>query len=548
MPCNKCESILVIGKNNEDEMWCPTCENVEILSFEESIKFCHNVVESYRQQYETRLQVIHRNNLLFPLICLRERSIRKVMQEMAISFRNLTAYSLILYDVLMGKCGATVDLGEPINSAPIIKGYTDYIEALKQFQFVRNGYGVILRIPKSRSRTYIDKETKAKENASPMFQEIDSSILAFWFCEEWKRIEKNYSKLDICSGSEAKIRSIPYRRERRLLELRERRMRKKSKNIKKRRERPSISENLGSAFQINLADPTNHMLDFDDIDLTEEVLNAFLHLAYYAENQMPRSVHQAPRRIEDLVVTKSYEEVCEYLEKQGFRAEFVLEQLVSSDYNTKKFPLIIEDGNKLYICPLTLRIMRLYLLDILKRDEIKELRDQQGLRFENEVCKKLEKIGIDFNDPLKKGEKMRNIQDGKKATLEIDMLGLYDSHLFVVECKSNWLNPLWYTQRYQEYRKRDLIEEAEKKMPKRIEWVSNSLQPRKNFNFYRRNPLTSKKNPERRDSLGYPLQNYRIHGIIVTLFEEPLQEHRGITILPIEGLGEIRNLFTITSS
>lgn len=543
MPCSTCGSILVVGKNNRDEMWCPTCENIEILSFQDSLKFCLEIADSYRQKYETLLQIIHKDNLLLPLLWLREKSVREVIQTMTISFQNLVGYSLILHDVLTGKCGATVNLGKSIDQVGrIIRNYFDYIEAFKQFQFTKDGYGVVLCMPKDMSRFYIGRETKTRKNALLMFRETDSSILAFWFTEKWSRIEKNFSKLGIYSESEAERRSSSRRRERKYHELRERRIKKKLKH--KRREFGSfISAALGSAFQINLADPGNHMLDFDDIKMSEEVVDALHHLAYYAENQLSRSTSQSPREIEDLVVTRFYDEIFEYLETYGFDAEFVLEQLVSSEYNTKMFPLIVEDVNGLHLCPLTLGVLRLYFSDILRKDELQEWRSRQGLRFEIEVCKKLEELGIDFSDPMKKREKMRNILDKKEATFEIDALGLYDSNLFVIECKSKWLNPLWYTQRYQEHRRLDLIEEVENKMPRRIEWVKNSLGPRKDFYFYRRDPLTGKNNPEKRCSLGYPLNDYTVHGVIVTLFEEPIQEYKDIIILPIERLDEIRNLF-----
>jgi hypothetical protein len=542
MPCEKCDSTLVVGKNNTDDVWCPACEDIEILSFEDSLKFCLDIVGSYRQKYETRLQIVHKDNLLLPLLCLREKSIREAMKTMTISFQDLVAYSLILHDVLTGKCGGTVNLGKSINLVSHIRrNYIDYIEALKQFQVIKDGYGVILCVPKDMSGLYIDKETETRKKASSMFRETDSSIYAFWFTEEWLRIEKNFSKLDIYSESEAKKRSVFRRREKKYLELKGRRVKKRLKNKRKEFRLPR-SADLGSAFQINLADPENHMLDFDDIELSERVVDALHHLAYYAERQLPRSTCQSPREIEDLVVTKSYDEIYEYLEESGFDAKFVLEQLVSSEYDTKKFPLIVEDVSGLHLCPLTLRVLRLYFSDILRKDELQEWRSRQGLRFEIEVCRKLEELGIDFNDPIKKGEKMRNILDKKKATLEIDLLGYHDSNLLVIECKSKWLNPLWYTQRYQENRKDDLIEEVEDKMPKRVEWVRNSLRPREDFHFYRRNPFTGKNKSERRNSLGYPSHDYKVHGIIVTLFEESIQEHGNIIILPIERLNEIRDL------
>lgn len=542
MLCEKCGSNLVVGKNNRDEMWCPTCESIKILSFEDSLKFCMQIADSYRQKYETLLQIVHRDNLLLPLLCLREMNVREVMKTMTISFRDLVAYSLMLYDVLTGKCGGTVNLGKSKSLVSrIFKNYINYIEALKQFQFVKDGYGVILRIPKDVGRSYFNEKTKTRKNAHLMFRENNSSTNAFWFTEDWPRIEKNFSRIDVYSKTEAKKRSIFHRRERKYLELKERRVKKKLKG-KKREFRSPISAVWGSAFQINLADPGNHMLDFSDIELSEEVVDALHHLAYFAENQLPRNTHQSPREIEDLVVKKPYDEIREYLETLGFNAEFVLEQLVSSEYNTKMFPLIVEDDHGLRLCPLTLRVLRLYLSDILRKDELQKLRSRHGLRFEIEVCRKLEELGIDFDDPSKRGEKMKNILDKRKATFEIDMLGIYDHHLFVIECKAKWLNPLWYTQRYQEYRKRDLIEEVENRMPGRMEWVRNSLKPRKDFHFYRRNPLTGENKSERRCSLGYPLHDYTVHGIIVTLFEEPIQEHENVKILPIERLNEIKDI------
>ncbi len=541
MACEKCGSILVMGKNNTDEKWCPSCENFEILPFEESVKFCFEIADSYRQRYDALFQVAHKDYLLLPLLCLREKSAREVMSTMTFSARDLVMYSLMLHDTLTGKCGGTVNLGKSIELVEdIILNYKNYLEALKQFQFTRDGYAMIVRIPRNMGQFYIDKGTRTKANAFLMFKETDSSILAFWFNEKWPRIEKNFSKLSIYSGVRKTVGS--HRLKRKFLELREKRVRKKSRD-RKGEFRSFISAAWGSAFQVNLADPENHMLDFCDVELSQEVVDVIHRLAYYAEKQLPSKTSQDPCTIEDLVVTKSYEEIGEYLRHFEYNVGFALEQLISSEHDAKMFPLIIEDQSGLRLCPVTLRLFRLYFSEILRKDELQELRVQQGLQFEIEVCRKLEKLGIDVSDPLKKKEKMMNIRDKRNPTFEIDILGSFNSHILVVECKSKWLNPLWYTQRFQEYRKRDLVEEAEKKMPKRIEWVRNGLKPGRDFHFYKINPLTGEKELEKRDSLGYSLHDAATHGIIVTLFDEPIDKHNSITILPIERLHEIRNLF-----
>ncbi|MGC1121162.1 MAG: hypothetical protein WBA22_08710 [Candidatus Methanofastidiosia archaeon] len=542
MACKKCGSILVMGKNNTDEMWCPSCENFEILSFEESLKFCYEIADSYRERYDALLQVAHKDNLLLPLLCLREKNARKVMDTMAFSVRDLVVYSLILHDVLAGKCGATVNLGKSIELVgDIVLSFKNHLEALKQFQFIKDGYAVIVRIPRDLEQLHINTGTKTRKNAFLMFRETDSSILAFWFNEKWPKIEKNFSKLSIYSESEVRKTEVSHRGKRKILELREKRVRKKSKN-NRGEFRSSIFAAWGSALQVNLADPGNHMLDFCDIERSPEVVDVLHHLAYYAEKQLPRKTSQDPLSIEDLVVTRSYEEVRKCLRPLKYNVGFALEQLVSSKNNTKMVPLIIEDQSGLRLCPVTLRLFRLYFSEFLKKDELQELRSQQGLPFEIEVCRKLERFGVDVSDPIKKGEKMMNITDKKTPTFEIDILGSFNSHLLVIECKSKWLNPLWYTQRYQEYRRRDLIKEAEEKMPKRMEWVRNSLRPGRNSHFFRKDPSTGKRRLEKRDSLGYSLQSASIHGVIVTLFEEPIDMHKDITILPIERLDEIRNV------
>lgn len=43
--------------------------------------------------------------------------------------------------------------------------------------------------------------------------------------------------------------------------------------------------------------------------------------------------------------------------------------------------------------------------------------------------------------------------------------------------------------------------------------------------------------------MGYPLRDYNIYGIIITLFEEPLVEYENIKILSIDKLVEITNIF-----
>lgn len=531
-----------MGKNNTNEMWCPSCENFDILSFEESLKFCYEIADSYRERYDALLQVAHKDNLLLPLLCLREKNARKVMDTMAFSVRDLVVYSLILHDVLAGKCGATVNLGKSIELVgDIVLSFKNHLEALKQFQFIKDGYAVLVRIPRDLEQLYINKETKTRKNAFLMFRETDSSILAFWFNEKWPKIEKNFSKLSIYSESEVRKTEASRRLKRKSLELREKRVSKKSKN-RRREFRSSIFTAWGSAFQVNLADPGNYILDFCDIELSQEVVDVLHHLAYYAEKQLPRKTSQNPRSIEDLVVTRSYEEIRKYLRSLKYNTEFALEQLVSSENDTWMIPLVIEDQSGLRLCPVTLRLFRLYFSELLKKDELRELRSQQGVPFEIEVCRKLERLGVDVSDPLKKGEKMMNITDKKASAFEIDILGSFNSHLFVIECKSKWLNPLWYTQRFQKYRRRDLIKEAEKKMPKRIEWVRNSLEPGKDFHFFKKDPSTGERRLEKRNFLGYSLQNAAIHGLIVTLFEEPIDMHKDITILPIERLDEIRNV------
>ncbi len=168
------------------------------------------------------------------------------------------------------------------------------------------------------------------------------------------------------------------------------------------------------------------------------------------------------------------------------------------------------------------------------------MKTKEGYKFEGIVCKKLNEIGIPTSDPLKSEEELTNICDKKKRTLEIDILAHDDKTLYVIDCKSNSISILWYFKRYQDYRIRDLKDEIDKRMLKRVEWVKEHLHPNKDFHFYKLDPGTGGMTREERESLGFDPKKFDIKGVIVTAIKESLEEYNGVKIIPIYELQKLK--------
>ncbi|MBN1800789.1 MAG: hypothetical protein JW891_04740 [Candidatus Lokiarchaeota archaeon] len=110
--------------------------------------------------------------------------------------------------------------------------------------------------------------------------------------------------------------------------------------------------------------------------------------------------------------------------------------IISSQYNSMSFPLLIEYKGKILIAPTRLKIAREMIYERLLHNFI---HSHLSIVSENDFQKKildiLEKNNCMVRDPLT-NKYWIYISDKKKATFEFDILAVFNNYILVIECKA----------------------------------------------------------------------------------------------------------------
>jgi hypothetical protein len=537
MPCDVCGSRLLFGKCGEKVLWCPNCENIRVFSYQEAIEHSMKLFEETRLACDVLLFTCNKFNMMANMLNAREMTARHLLSELHFNANEFIWETFIIHDILAGKCKSEVVFRPSVDFlGGLFQAYFDHVESCSYIHWITEGYGTFITVPAARIR---DHTTKKK---SALLSFDGKHFILFRYYEEWTDILREYKKHNVVPGAEAEKISRKYKAEVIKNLLKQKRTKKRLRRKKVRRDSPhllSVYFMLTLVFYSSFPDPRKELLGFEEIEVDENLIYAMHELSKFAVNFLDEQ-NKKGKDVSNLFFAKVHvNEVEGFLRDRGFDSEKILSQLVSREGDPKPFPLMVQMGDFLGIPPQALEVMSWYFSHDLFKKEINIMRTREGYRFEGVVCKKLNEIGISTSDPLKPENELKNICDKKKRTLEIDIIAHDDKNIYVIDCKSNSISILWYFKRYQDYRIRDLKNEIDKRLLSRIEWVKEHLHPKKDFHFYKFNPITGELVREKRESLGFDPMKFDVKGLIVTAVKENLSEYKGVKIIPIYELQKL---------
>lgn len=537
MPCEVCGSSQLFGKRGEKVLWCPNCENIRVFEYQEAIEHSMKLFDETRSVCDVLLSTCNKFVIMTDMLNAREMTAREFLSDLHFNANEFIWETFIIRDTLAGKCKAIVEFKSSLDFfAGLFQAYYDHVESCSYIHRITEGYGTFIAVPHDKIKDYTTKERSA------LLSSDGRQFLLFRYYEEWTDILKEYKKHNVVPGDEAEKLSKKYKAEVIRDLLKQKRTKKRlGRKTARRDSEPLLSFyfTLNLAFYSSFPDPHKELLGFEEIELDEDLIRAMSELSKFAVDFLIEQKKKG-KDVSNFFFAKVHvNEVEEFLKGKGFTPNKILSQLVSHEGYPKPFPLIVQMGGLLGIPPQTLQIMSWYFSHDMYKKELNIMKTKEGYKFESIVCDKLNEIGISTSDPLKPDDGLKNICDKKRRTLEIDILAHDDKNLYIIDCKSNSISILWYFKRYQEYRIRDLKDEIDERMPKRIEWVKEHLHPKKDFHFYKFNPITGELTREERESLGFDSEKFDVKGVIVTAVKENLSEYNGIKIIPIYELQKL---------
>ena len=503
MLCENCESQLVLGKGQDvSEKWCPTCEGFETLSKKESIDFFNKSIEKSGQEIKRLINIYESNSLLTTLFATREGNLIPVLHGYGFDgFSYLSINELICKILKKGSNGTKkCDVYDEEYQSLLHIAQMQAID-LRMRLVTINDLGCFIRIPaKLRKDLALDFELSARVMRIQPTTGGEELVELFKFYDDWQPIMDNLQENGFFTGNDMYINQM------------------KNSTIKESFEYYFKLVQTKLSFELtmsnkDLLNQDKFKQNLDIIYLIEFLSEKFMSCFHYSQN--------TPLDFYCTVTPVAAKKFKKEVKKYGYDLSKAYELLVSKQDQKTNFPLIYEDGNKLLIPPITLRIFK----DLLKSIYFKDIKDEiskEGYRFEKKVCDALQIIGLKIHQPNDTSKIMMNIKDDDlNPSLEIDIVA-YDygsNKLFIIDCKNVLIN-IDFVLGGREKAIRDKFSEQPEKQKKRIDYIKTNL-------------------------LEYGLDENKINkyiSVLLTANKEPIDKIDNCHILPLREIERIRDL------
>ena len=461
MPCEKCGSQLLYGKGDDvHTLWCPNCEGFDVLKKEESIEKITGNVKENGQKIKNLINIFEVESLLTTLFVTREGHLLPILNNQGFnSFEYISLTNLISNILIKGSRGSTKCDCFDNNFQKLIRLTTINHEILRINLLTKQDFGFLIRVPWVKIKDIAVEFELSTLLHGLKIDQIPTSGFAelFKFNENWVEIMDNLNDSGFISPIDA------------------------HNNRRKKIEFDDVIEEhlqavkVKTAFELVMKDKKIFKQDkfkkkLDYVEFMSQ-LSAFFRYNLEIINQNPPEFY--------CTISKTEKYILESVVKANdFDIDIAYNLFVTKIGDKTNFPLIYQfRNNDLLIPPLTLVVFQKFLKAIHSK-EFKDKLSQEGYKFEEKVCKVLENLGLNVNQPNNCTKKLINIKDDYETpTLEIDIIA-YDYHtkkLFVIDCKN-----IFFTTDFMIGKRETAIREKFKEQPakqkKRIEFIENNLQ------------------------------------------------------------------------
>lgn len=496
--CIKCGSELFL--DHYDEIFCPNCEGIKLLSKEESLVICAELIQDLDSYINLCCSFFSSNYLL--QLCCRHREF-DILESFG-HYKKHKMDRMIASTILIAKVLKLPWQGHnSANYELFIKPLSRNIKAhvyLKYVQLMVYGeYGLFHQF---------SKECKFIKPNSYFISKRNNKKYAFFVNKNWESYRDTLEYYNISNKDRfefiAKKDALKKAINEAFLQ------RQKRKYVQKEKER-SVYKTLEQIYvSFNYIYPDPETFSFKEINNEDEVLAFLRKIHLIAQSRLPKDD-------EITIINKS--EFFQVADMFSYDSEELYDMLVSSYNSVKKFPIIVEINNELILCPKTIFLV-IAFLTYKFNEEIKN-NLLTGDEFEAVTENKLIELGFTVQDP--KNPRIflrgRKVKIEGKSERQIDLIAYNKKTIWVIECKdhSPWkLEPKILWERSRKKREKGIKKEIKKKHLDRLNFVKQNY--KSHFGFEK---------------------DYEIKGLLVTRIKERIKEYKGVYIISLNELEEV---------
>lgn len=494
--CDKCGSILLLGKEKLNIPWCPSCEGKRLESVKESKARLVAQIKSSLKSIEETVKKYTMESLLISAYVTRESDLHSKVPDLW-SFIGIS--DLLNYILSSNTKGEVTAKWNDREIQELFAHAVSLNKSVKFISLLTNGWIRFIRIKKRELKDYsydlarslyVDEKELGTDDP-------DEEISLLKFTARWKEIADNLNANGLLSRNDAHFGQFNPTRV------------------------PTL-DNFWVSIQTKIAfeqsTGNRRLLEFphlktslQDISLMERFTEDIQNYVVEDRNSNGRVTSFVLLPVNPAVLARdlSLQKVDPYL----FRRYVTIP---SSKVNSG-FPIFLMTSKGIFIGKKTLQIVSRFLRARYFREFIDENR-KIGADFEELVVTELEKYKFSIRQPNDTEVKLVNVVDNEKnPTLEIDVIA-YDSHqIYVIECKHVVLSTDFIT-RSRENTVKSVLSDEPDKMRRRVEFVRKNGQ-----------------------KLGFSDDLLlHIEPIFVTFNVEPLEFFEGMRIMSFRKLGELR--------
>jgi hypothetical protein len=523
--CEKCGNELFLKNvlENSYEYCCLSCFNLSPLDRTKSLELCREYIELTKQASLNYCQRFSREMLLYLALNTREMILKEFPDVINIKVGDILWPTLIIRDCLDKSFNGQGNYSKE-NLDHLFSYYSERIIAENLLIEIQENYFYLFE-DSHELKELVPNSLIIVLNNDRRYRAVPSYRWRYFIeAAETVHFGPSIRKERIIKLINMRVRERQLKKKRIDIQLNRANKRKRKQLIRKRSELDeiSIAETLEELYNsIYLRYYNEDFLAFSEIRKEEKILSFIGQIIAVGRERLNHA--EQDQKYKKYYYEMSYDEFIHFCSLNSLDFAEMCDMLLSCEMDCKQFPLLIEYGSKILVCPETITLILSLIRFDFAKCEYKSKLGSLGDDFEEKTIELFESEGFSLDHPKNKEQKLVKIKISC-INREIDLLPYNDKYLFVVECKRNSLKPKYifdYERKNRALGNEGIKDEIENKHLMRVRYFQNNQEE---FGF------SSIKT---------------VKGLIVTLIKEDIENYNGVDVVPFSDLQEyIKNYIT----
>jgi hypothetical protein len=523
--CEECGNDLFLKNVLEDsyEYCCPSCFNLSPFDKTKSLELCREYIELTKQASLNYCQRFSREMLLYLALNKREMILKELSDVINIKVGDILWPTLIIRDCLDKSFNGQGNYSKE-NLDYLCSYYSERIIAENLLIEIQENYFYLFE-DSHELKELVPHSLIIVLNNDRRYRAVPSYRWRYFIeAAETVHFGPSIRKERIIKRINTRERERQLRRKRIEIQLNRANERKRKKLLEKLSELKeiSIAETLEELYNsIYLRYYNEDFLAFREIRREKKILSFIGQIMAVAKERLNHI--EQDQKYKKYYYEMSYDEFIHLCSLNSLDFSEMCDTLLSSEMDCKQFPLLIEYGSKILVCPETITLILSLIRFDFAKCEYKSKLGSLGDDFEEKTIELFESEGFSLDHPKNKEQRLVKIKISC-INREIDLLPYNNKYLFVVECKRNSLKPKYifdYERKNRALGNEGIKDEIENKHLMRVQYFQNN-----------------------QEEFGFSSTKI-VKGLIVTLIKEDIENYNGVDVVPFSDLQEyIKNYIT----